>query len=448
MNRHPSALFLTEHLRNKIGHARKLCVAFSGGLDSTVLLAGLAQLRDNQIPDLRLRALHVHHGLSQFADDWAVHCHDFCQQRNIGLTVIKVQVNAQDGGIEAAARVARYQAFSAQLEEGEVLLTAQHLNDQCETFLLALKRGSGPAGLSAMSADSTGLGYRLLRPLLDLSREQLEEYADQHQLTWIEDDSNRDARFDRNFLRLDILPSLYARWPHFAQSTARSASLCAEQESLLDELLSESLISLTDEQGSLSVEGIESFSAARRSALLRRWLAGRGAKMPSREQLQIIWDEVALSREDAQAQLQLGSFVVRRFRQRLYLLPQYLSLKDQVISWDPADKLLLPDALGVLSVSAVPDDGDENCIIRQARAGETITVRFQASGMIEKVGRDRARQAKKLWSELGVPPWQRERIPLVYYNEQLIAATGWFITRQALAENNEGQWRLVWSVAR
>jgi tRNA(Ile)-lysidine synthase len=445
MNRHPSALFLTEHLRSKIGSARKLCVAFSGGLDSTVLLAGLTQLRDNQIPDLRLRALHVHHGLSPFADGWAIHCHDFCQLRNIGLSVIRVQVNARDGGIEAAARAARYQAFSTQLEEGEVLLTAQHLNDQCETFLLALKRGSGPAGLSAMSANSMGLGYRLMRPLLDLSRDQLEEYADLHQLTWIEDDSNCDARFDRNFLRLDILPSLYARWPHFAQSTARSASLCAEQESLLDELLSESLTALTDERGSLSVEGMGSFSAARRSALLRRWLAGREAKMPSREQLQRIWDEVALSREDAQAQLQLGSFVVRRYRQRLYLLPQYSSLKDQVISWDPADKLLLPDALGVLSVSAIRDADDESCVIRQPRAGETITVRFHASGMIEKVGRDRVRQAKKLWSELGVPPWQRDRIPLVYYNEQLIAAPGWFITRQALAENNEGQWRLLWS---
>ncbi|AVF37291.1 tRNA lysidine(34) synthetase TilS [Rahnella sikkimica] len=447
MNPHPSALLLAQHLRNKIGHARKLCVAFSGGLDSTVLLAGLTQLRDSQITDIQLRALHVHHGLSQFADNWATHCHDFCQQRNIGFSVIKVQVNAQDGGIEAAARAARYQAFSAQLQDGEVLLTAQHLNDQCETFLLALKRGSGPAGLSAMSADSSGLGYRLLRPLLDLSRDQLEEYADQHQLTWIDDDSNQDARFDRNFLRLDILPSLYARWPHFAQSTARSASLCAEQEALLDELLGESLIALTDDQGSLSVEGIESFSTARRSALLRRWLAGRGAKMPSREQLQRIWYEVALSREDAKAQLQLGSFVVRRFRQRLYLLPQYSSLKDQVISWDPAEKLLLPDALGVLSVYSDLADGGENFIIRQPRAGETITVRFHASGMIEKVGRDRARQAKKLWSELGVPPWQRDRIPLVYYNEQLIAAPGWFITRQALAENNEGQWRLVWSFA-
>ena len=216
MNAKASVTFLSEHLRTKIGGARKLCVAFSGGLDSSVLLAGLAELRDSRLPDIELRALHIHHGLSQFADNWVAHCQLFCQQRNIPFTAVRVQVNRQNGGIEAAARAARYQAFAENLSENEVLLTAQHLNDQCETFFLALKRGSGPAGLSAMSADSWTPGYRLLRPLLDISREQLEEYATQHQLSWIEDDSNRDARFDRNFLRLDILPALYDRWPHFA----------------------------------------------------------------------------------------------------------------------------------------------------------------------------------------------------------------------------------------
>jgi len=446
MNSRPAATFLSEHLRQKIDAARKLCVAFSGGLDSTVLLAGLAELRDSQLSDIQLRALHVHHGLSQFADSWVSHCQAFCQQRDIAFSVVHVQVNAQDGGIEAAARTARYQAFSESLTDGEVLLTAQHLNDQCETFMLALKRGSGPAGLSAMNADSMTSRYRLLRPLLDLSRQHLEDYASLHQLSWIEDDSNQDARFDRNFLRLDILPALYTRWPHFAQATARSAALCAEQESLLDELLSESLSELTDAQGSLSVTGLFDISEVKRSALLRRWLAVRGAKMPSREQLQRIWDEVALSREDAQAQLRLGASTVRRFRQRLYLLPAFQPLKDLVLSWDPVEKLILPDRLGTLAVDPDLQTGNGTCFIRQPRSGEIISIRFRAQGNIDMVGRDRARQVKKLWSELGVPPWQRDRIPLIYYNDQLIAAPGWFITRQALAEENDAQWQVIWSV--
>ncbi|CAM3854852.1 tRNA lysidine(34) synthetase TilS [Rahnella bruchi] len=447
MNSKTATTFLTEHLRHKIGDARKLCVAFSGGLDSSVLLAGLAELRDTTLPEIELRALHIHHGLSQFADDWLAHCQAFCLQRNIPFSAVKVRVDAQNGGIEAAARTARYQVFSDHLAENEILLTAQHLNDQCETFMLALKRGSGPAGLSAMSADSSAHGYRLLRPLLDLTRERLEEFAAQFQLSWIEDDSNGDARFDRNFLRLGILPVMYDRWPHFAHAAARSALLCAEQEALLDELLSESLTALTDEQGSLSVEGLKEFSAVRRSALLRRWLALLGEKMPSREQLHRVWDEVALSREDAQARLVLGDRVVRRFRQRLYLLPEYQPLKDQIINWDPCEKLMLPDGLGFLEIDIDPRTQADGCLIRQPHADEKVTVRFQAQGSIEKVGRDRARQAKKLWLELGVPPWQRDRIPLIYYNDQLMAAPGWFITRQALTQNNEAQWRILWSVA-
>ncbi|QLK62311.1 tRNA lysidine(34) synthetase TilS [Enterobacteriaceae bacterium Kacie_13] len=446
MNSHSAASFLPEHLRKKIGDARKLCVAFSGGLDSTVLLAGLVELRDTLRPEIQLRALHVHHGLSQFADSWVAHCHKFCLCHDIAFSVAYVQLNAQDGGVEAAARTARYQVFSDSLANDEVLLTAQHLNDQCETFMLALKRGSGPAGLSAMSADSLTPRYRLLRPLLELSRAQLEDYAGQHHLSWIEDDSNQDVRFDRNFLRLDILPALYQRWPHFAEATARSAALCAEQESLLDELLSECLSGLTDSQGSLALEGLLYVSAAKRSALLRRWLAACGAKMPSREQLQMIWNEVALSREDAQAQLRLGALTVRRFRQRLYLLPEFQPLKDLVLAWDPAKILTLPDGLGFLAVDTAVGETSEHSRFRQPRPGEIVTIRFQAQGNIEKVGRDRARQAKKLWSELGVPPWQRDRIPLIYYNETLIAAPGWFITRQAVAENNEAQWQVIWSV--
>ncbi|THD52017.1 tRNA lysidine(34) synthetase TilS [Enterobacteriaceae bacterium ML5] len=447
MNSRLARFSLPEHLRDKIGSARKLCVAFSGGLDSTVLLAALAELREN-LPDLQLRALHIHHGLSQLADGWVAHCQTICARHHIAFSVIYVQVNAQDGGIEAAARTARYQAFADNLTEDEVLLTAQHLNDQCETLMLALKRGSGPAGLSAMSADSMASQHRLLRPMLELSREQLEDYARQNQLSWIEDDSNQDARFDRNFLRLDVLPLLYHRWPHFAQATARSAALCAEQESLLDELLSESLNALTDAHGSLCVEGMLGFSEARRSALLRRWLAGQGAKMPSREQLKRVWDEVALSREDAQAQLRLGISTVRRFRQRLYLLPEFQPLKELILSWDTAQTLTLPDGLGFLAVDPDVAGAGETFMCRQPRAGESVSVRFQAQGNIEKVGRDRARQAKKLWSELGVPPWQRERIPLIYYNEQLIAAPGWFITRQAVASSHDAQWRIVWSAAK
>ncbi len=420
-----------------------ILLAYSGGLDSSVLLHLLVALR--QRLGLPIRAAYIHHGLNPLADSWAEHCRQQCERWQVPFASLPVKVEAQNGGIEAAARTARYQALQAHLQDGEALLTAQHLDDQSETFLLALKRGSGPAGLSAMAAstllgDSTTLGqHRLVRPLLGISRLQLEAYAQRHQLDWIEDDSNQDERFDRNFLRRQILPRLTQRWPHFPSAVARSAQLCAEQEQLLDELLEESLQALCQSDGALSINGLVPLSPVRRFALLRRWLAQQGATMPAREQLQRLWDEVAMSRQDADPVLQLNQMQVRRFRQYLYLLPLMPSLKDHVIPWQlPSCSLSLPDNLGSLLLT---DSGEA---IRAPENGESVSIRFSTRGTVHIVGRAHGRQIKKLWQELGVPPWWRDRTPLVFYNEQLIAAMGRFVTREGQAKANQPVWHILW----
>ncbi|MCO4313311.1 tRNA lysidine(34) synthetase TilS [Pectobacterium versatile] len=414
-----------------------ILLAYSGGLDSSVLLHLLVAVR--QRSGLPIRAAYIHHGLNPLADSWAEHCCQQCERWQVPFASLPVKVEAQNGGIEAAARTARYQALQAHLQEGEALLTAQHLDDQSETFLLALKRGSGPAGLSAMAAQSMLGHHRLVRPLLGISRLQLEAYAQWHQLGWIEDDSNQDERFDRNFLRRQILPRLTQRWPHFPSAVARSAQICAEQEQLLDELLEESLQALCQPDGALSIDGLVPLSPVRRFALLRRWLAQQGATMPAREQLQRLWDEVATSRQDAEPVLQLNQMQIRRFRQYLYLLPLMPSLKDRIIPWQsPSCPLSLPDNLGTLSLA------DNGVAIRAPENGEAVSIRFSTSGTVHIVGRAHGRQIKKLWQELNVPPWWRDRTPLVFYNEQLIAAVGRFVTREGQVRENQPVWHIVW----
>nr|WP_323662241.1 tRNA lysidine(34) synthetase TilS [Pectobacterium versatile] len=414
-----------------------ILLAYSGGLDSSVLLHLLVVL--HQRSGLPIRAAYIHHGLNPLADSWAEHCCQQCERWQVPFASLPVKVEVQNGGIEAAARTARYQALQAHLQEGEALLTAQHLDDQSETFLLALKRGSGPAGLSAMAAQSMLGHHRLVRPLLGISRLQLEAYAQRHQLGWIEDDSNQDERFDRNFLRRQILPRLTQRWPHFPSAVARSAQLCAEQEQLLDELLEESLQALCQPDGALSIDGLVPLSPVRRFALLRRWLAQQGATMPAREQLQRLWDEVATSRQDAEPVLQLNQMQIRRFRQYLYLLPLMSSLKDRIIPWQsPSCPLSLPDNLGTLSLAA------SGVAIRAPKNGEAVSIRFSTSGAVHIVGRAHGRQIKKLWQELNVPPWWRDRTPLVFYNEQLIAAVGRFVTREGQVRENQTVWHIVW----
>ncbi|MFJ5366466.1 tRNA lysidine(34) synthetase TilS [Pectobacterium punjabense] len=414
-----------------------ILLAYSGGLDSSVLLHLLVAAR--QRAGVTLRAAYVHHGLNPLADSWAEHCRQQCERWQVPFASLPVTVEAQNGGIEAAARAARYQALQTHLQEGETLLTAQHLDDQSETFLLALKRGSGPAGLSAMAANTMLGHHRLIRPLLGFSRIQLEAYAQRHQLHWIEDDSNQDERFDRNFLRRQILPRLTQRWLHFSSAVARSAQLCAEQEQLLDELLEESLQALCQPDGALSIDGLLPLSPVRRFALLRRWLAQQGAMMPAREQLQRLWDEVATSRQDAEPVLQLNQMQIRRFRQFLYLLPLMPALKDRILPWQPTScPLSLPDNLGTLLLA------DGGIAVRAPENGEAVSIRFSTSGTMHIVGRAHGRQIKKLWQELDVPPWWRDRTPLVFYNDQLIAAVGRFVTREGQVREDQPVWHIMW----
>ena len=283
-----------------------------------------------------------------------------------------------------------------------------------------------------MAEDSRCAGTRLLRPLLNTPRAQLLAHAQQHALDWIEDESNQDDRYDRNFLRLRVLPLLQQRWPHFARAAARSASLCAEQEQLLDELLAEELAGLISPQGALSIAPLMEKSAARRAALLRRWLANLGAAMPSREMLERLWHEVALAREDATPCLRLGTWEVRRYQQQLWWVNPLPGQSETVLSWqDIASPLVLPDGLGQLRLTP----GGE---LRPPRDDEAVSIRFKAPGMLHIVGRNGGRKLKKIWQELGVPPWLRDTTPMLFYGETLIAAAGVFITREGQAVGSAG----------
>ena len=386
-------------LAHRLNGHQKLLVGYSGGLDSTVLLHQLVTLRE-QHPELQIRAIHVHHGLNPLADSWVEHCQQQCHRWQVELLVVHVTLDPQGKGIEAAARAARYQAFTRHLQPAECLLTAQHQDDQCETLLLALKRGSGPAGLSGMPAETFSRGQRLLRPLLSLTRQQLEAWAAEHALSWIEDDSNQDTRFDRNFLRQTVIPQLVSRWPHFSQAAARSAALCGEQEQLLDELLAESLRELTDEENGLAWPPLLVMSEVRRAALIRRWIALQQGLMPSREMLVRIWQEVACSREDAEPRVRLGQFEVRRFRDRLYWLALNQPVAGLVLLWPQEEKTLsLPQQLGQLQWD------EEGIKVRAPLKEEEVSVRFQAQGTFHLTDRAGSRSLKKIWQEKGIPPW-------------------------------------------
>lgn len=409
--------------------AQAFLIALSGGLDSTVLLSLFAKLRQKRphLPPLSVRAIHIHHGLSPNADSWAKHCQDLCDQFQIPLIIERVQVD-KTNGIEAGAREARYQAIKKHLQTQEMLVTAHHLNDQTETFFLALKRGSGLKGLGAMQQQSVLFGMPILRPLLGFTRPQLEDYAQKEKLNWITDESNGDNRYDRNFLRNKILPELRERWAHFDLAVQRSAQHCFEQQQLINDLLSEAFAEHCQIKNQFKLCQFRQYSLAKQTALLRMWLAENQLEMPSKRQLTQLINDVIFAKEEANPQFQLVNKVIRRYQDRLYLTKPFSDLTKYCLKLEQ-NTLSLPDDLGNLSVQ----ENEHNLIFHWQDYSVTlektdlpISIRFGYSGKIKHHPKRPREDIKKIWQELSVPPWERNRIPLIFYGDKLKSAVGFF----------------------
>jgi tRNA(Ile)-lysidine synthase len=417
----------------------KIVLALSGGVDSRVLLH-LLSLYKQENPKAECLAVHVHHGLSPNADLWAEQCRHWCADAGIHIAVEKVDLElANRISVEQEARQQRYLALEKYIQSGDLLLTGQHLSDQTETFLLALKRGSGPKGLASMPECADFGNGRLLRPLLSVSRERIVRYAGQYGLEWVEDESNADTRYDRNFLRQCIVPRLTGRWPDIERSVARSAKLCADQEALLKELLTERLTMMLGDDGGISIAALAGESELARNQLIRMWLDSHSALMPGHRQLALIWNEVACARPDANPCLQMLHGEIRRYQSRLYWVDRF----GDVTAWRTEFTLNqwvdLPDRLGSIMLSdRVSDHGQH---LRAARPDETVWISFNPEGLsAHPEHRGHSRQLKKLFQEYGVPPWLRRRLPLIMYNQQLAAVAGLFVDRHFSGDEVAVNW--------
>lgn len=414
---------LSTQLARYLPEQTDFLIGLSGGVDSVVLLDLFRQL-----PQIKLRAVHVHHGLSPNAESWALFCEQLCKRWDIPFFLQKVQVETT-GSVEANARAARYQAVSEIIQPNEVFVTAHHLDDQAETFLLALKRGSGIKGLSAMPVLGEQAGFQVFRPLLSIEKSALITYAEQHKLAWIHDESNADNRFERNFLRNVILPALNQRFPKFSQQAARSARHCAEQQALVEELLGEELARRTDHENRLDITGFEAFSLLKQRQLVRLWLAQNGVPMPSQAQLQAVISELIFAKSDKNPQLTLGEKVIRRYQEKLLLTPLVISIDNFSAELPPSKNevfvLSLPNELGTLtrtenSLIYCVANRTQQWGIPQALQTETLRLSLHHSGKVAVYGKPQREEMKKLYQQHGVPVWERDRTPLIFFENQLV----------------------------
>ncbi|QZI69582.1 tRNA lysidine(34) synthetase TilS [Pseudomonas protegens] len=406
-------------------------IAFSGGLDSTVLLHLLVDLaHQHGLP--RLSAVHVHHGLQAAADAWPAHCQAICAAMGVSLQVIHVQVRA-GSSLEGAAREARYGAFERLIAANELLLTAQHRDDQAETLLFRLLRGAGVRGLSAMpQSRPLGAGH-LLRPLLGMSRAELERYAAEHCLSWVQDPSNADHQYSRNYLRHQVMPSLIARWPQAATSMSRSAAHLREAQGLLDELAMMDLATAEGESDfpwlnlpSLALAPLQQLSPARQRNALSHWLSKRG-RLPDTDHW-VGWESLRDASAQGHPRWRLADGEVHRAGGRIWWLSgAWLQQVKSGIEWqDPGRPLQLPNNGQVFFVGSAPQG--------------PLHIRYRQGGEVMQVAGRGHRDLKRLLNEAGLPSFVRGRLPLLYQDDRLLAVAN----LPALAVNPQAGWQLYW----
>jgi tRNA(Ile)-lysidine synthase len=398
--------------------ARRCWLAYSGGMDSRVLLHALvalgAQLRSE------LRAIHVDHGLQSRSADWAEHCRAQCDALGVPLELRRLTPGRARGeSREAAARQARYAALRDAVGAGDILLTAQHLDDQAETLLLALLRGSGVKGLAAMPALTPFGPAWLLRPLLDYPRSALLAYAREQGLDWVEDPSNADLSYDRNFLRARVLPLLAERWPACAASLARSASHCAEAQHLVEQAAEQELARLRGTRtGSLSACAFAACEPLLGKAVLRHWIAHLGLPPPGMRQLERIRHELLGARADRSPLVAWPGCEVRRYRDDLFAMPPLPAHPGPLdIPWG-SGVLGLPEELGRLVLT----DSRGRALDPASLWPQGLRVRFAVPGLsCRPAAGARRRQLKQLYQEAGVPPWLRPYVPCLFLETELLA---------------------------
>jgi len=411
----------------------RLLVGLSGGVDSIVLLDCLrrvaARLR------VALGALHVNHQLSQNAGLWEAFCRRQCQARGVPFASVKVRV-AHGESVEAAARAARYSVFSRQ--RANYIVLAQHQDDQVETLLLQMLRGAGVRGLAAMPLIRKADGVQrrrgiqpspiahhpspaILRPMLDVTRAEILEYARAQRLEWVEDESNINIDFGRNFLRHEVLPVIARRFPSYRTTLARSASHLAEAAELLDELAAQDAADSFDGV-TLAVAALRGLPSSRARNLLRFFLARRGVMMPNVERLEEALRQAQTARQDARVAINLGTTTLRRYLGRLYLAPSFSPLpRSYARSWRGEAKVALPELGGVLLAGRTRGMGISLARLRSA----PVTVRLRRGGeRLKPDCRRPSRSLKNLLQEAQVPPWRRGRLPLLFCGSNLVWVPG------------------------
>ena len=440
-------MFVPDNLRDiNLENYSRIAVAFSGGLDSSVLLHSLVS-----IPEFKEKvfAIHVNHGLSPNSKSWIKHCDKFCS--GLGVNFIPLTIELENSKTnENILRKARYEALFSCLKQGDVLCTAHHQDDHIETILFRILRGTGIKGLAGIEKYSQMEGIDLIRPLISYSKKDLLDYADKFEVNWIEDESNEDLSISRNFIRKKVIPNLKNdNWPEYKNSISYLSSKAKEANEILDEIAYLDLkLCASESLDRLSILKIKELSHARAMNVLFTWLGINTHLGVSNKITDQVYKSIVLASENSNPVVtfgkrgESGSFQIRRFNNFLRHLPltetETLSNK-KVWKWNTNNPLELPT--GTLSMQLSLGKGISTQLTEPG-----ISIKGRIGGeRCKPEGRSKSQKLKKLFQEYRVPPWVRDRIPLVYVGNQLAAVSDLWVCEEFVAKKDERGIVLSWA---
>ena len=415
--------------------APTLWVAYSGGCDSHALLHSLVELRSKIKAEIK--AIHINHGLSPLANEWEEHCRVICEQLEVPYVAIKVNAVANKKSPEEAARIARYAEWKKLIKKDEAILLAHHQDDQAETVLIQLLRGAGVKGLAAMAPQQNFSMGLLCRPMLGFKREEIVSYAVEKSLNWIDDPSNFDTDFDRNFLRHEIVPLLETRWPSLKKTLSRTASHTAEADQLLTELAEQDWHNVK-ESHQIKISALTALDKRRQRNVLRYWLVTIcKLTLPDTVHLQRILEEVLTAAEDAKPEVVWQGGEVRRYQGLLYAQAKLVEPNNSIpLIWSELNK---PFQSGEIKLTATSSEGKG--LSQDKLKAADISVKFRQGGeTCRPVGRGQTHQLKKLFQEWQVPPWKRASVPLIYVGDELAQVVGYCLCEPFDAAETEASW--------
>ena len=423
---------------------KRFLIAYSGGLDSHVLLHLMATLDEES--GVCIKAIHINHNIQRESRAWAGHCRDTCCALGVEFDVIDVDA-ARPGkeSPESWARQLRYAAIENILTEGEILLTAHHQDDQLETLLLRLLRGSGVLGLASMRpVRPFGRGLHA-RPLLHRSRDQLSDYAVRNSLVWIDDPSNTDKRLDRNFVRHEVLPVIKNRWPSVASPVTRTIQIFSETQELLDDVAQQDLQGCsTQKPDVLAIDRLKKLSTPRQKNLVRYWSRTLDLPSPDNRSVSHIVTGVIQARHDSKGRVRWKGAELLRYGNYIQLAGPLKEIdKSAIREWDFAGPC--PLEFGEL----IAEEGYGNGLKKELCNGARVEIRYRCGGeKIRLPGRTCRHKIKKLFQETGTPPWLRERAPLIYVGDRLAMVAGFWTDADFVAAADEPSWTITWNYGR